>query len=138
MRGEDGKQKTAARVTLFTCLQYGLRLLHPIMPFVTEELYHRLPGWSADDGSICASSYPKQVDVEGWNKPVIQKQMHILQDIAKGARSTRSNLGLTSKKLPMFVATSSPEMHAFATAVQDDIKLLTKSTTVTLLDAEAK
>ncbi len=36
--------KEAALAVLFTCMEQGLRLLHPLMPFLTEELFHRLPG----------------------------------------------------------------------------------------------
>lgn len=36
-------QQAAARRTLYVCLDYGLRLLSPFMPFITEELYQRLP-----------------------------------------------------------------------------------------------
>ena len=34
--------KHTTQTVLYTCLHYGLRLLHPFMPCVTEELYHRL------------------------------------------------------------------------------------------------
>jgi len=33
----------AAWNTLYICLDYGLKLMHPTMPYVTEELYQRLP-----------------------------------------------------------------------------------------------
>ncbi|KAJ1656257.1 valine--tRNA ligase [Dispira simplex] len=36
-------RKTAAQNTLYTCLDWGVRLLHPFMPFITEELFQRLP-----------------------------------------------------------------------------------------------
>ena len=39
MRSEDEEAKSAARNTLFRCLDYGLRMLHPAMPYVTEELF---------------------------------------------------------------------------------------------------
>lgn len=35
--------RRSAQNTLYTCLDHGLRLLHPFMPFVTEELWQRLP-----------------------------------------------------------------------------------------------
>ncbi|CAG8780143.1 17420_t:CDS:2, partial [Racocetra fulgida] len=39
----DAECKRSAEDTLYTCLEAGLKLLHPFMPFVTEELYQRLP-----------------------------------------------------------------------------------------------
>ena len=54
--------KNSARQTLYTCLDNGLRLLHPFMPFVTEELWQRLPRRPNDSTpSIMVSSYPVAV-----------------------------------------------------------------------------
>lgn len=55
----------ASRDTLWVCLDTGLRLLHPFMPFITEELWQRLPqpqGASTKD-SIMISEYPAVVQV---------------------------------------------------------------------------
>jgi valyl-tRNA synthetase len=43
MREGTPKQKKSAQDTLYTALEGGLKLLHPFMPFVTEELWQRLP-----------------------------------------------------------------------------------------------
>lgn len=54
--------KRSAQQTLYTCLDHGLRLLHPFMPFVTEELWQRLPRRPNDPTtSIMISSFPEQV-----------------------------------------------------------------------------
>lgn len=65
---EDGSSKRQAEVcrqTLYTCLEVGLRLLSPLMPFVTEELYQRLPRRKplSDPPSICVTSYPEPDEV---------------------------------------------------------------------------
>jgi len=39
MKGNDEAAKKAALNTLYLCLDYGTKLLHPTMPFITEELY---------------------------------------------------------------------------------------------------
>lgn len=57
MRGEDEAKKAAARMVLYECLSAGIRMLHPMIPFVTEELYQRLPGPTVPE-SICIASYP--------------------------------------------------------------------------------
>lgn len=51
--------RKSAQQTLYTCLDNGLRLLHPIMPFVTEELWQRLTRRPNDHTpSIMVSSFP--------------------------------------------------------------------------------
>lgn len=70
LNGDDtdpaaAQAKKATRDTLWVCLDIGLRLLHPIMPFLTEELWQRLPRRQEDDvkSSIMISPYPSVVEV---------------------------------------------------------------------------
>ncbi len=59
--GEDPAKKGAARVTLVSALETALRLLHPFMPFITEELWHHLRAKVKAESwpdSILAASYP--------------------------------------------------------------------------------
>lgn len=58
-------QRALARDALWVCLDSGLRLLHPFMPFVTEELWQRLPQPrdSIKKESIVISEYPSVVQV---------------------------------------------------------------------------
>jgi valyl-tRNA synthetase len=54
--------RVSAQQTLYTCLDHGLRLLHPFMPFVTEELWQRLSRRPNDaTPSIMVSKYPVYV-----------------------------------------------------------------------------
>ena len=59
------RQALVCRQTLYTCLEVGLRLLAPIMPFVSEELFQRLPRRRPQDNppSISVTSYPDTVEV---------------------------------------------------------------------------
>lgn len=62
MRNKGSPEQKSAQHTLYTCLDYGLKLLHPFMPFVTEELYQRIPRRPGDNiCSIMVSPYPKPV-----------------------------------------------------------------------------
>lgn len=59
MKGNDAKRKEAALNTLYICLDYGLKMLHPSMPFITEELFQRLPHDPATaPESICIAPFP--------------------------------------------------------------------------------
>ena len=55
LQGEDGPAKESARRTLYTTLETTLRLLHPIMPFGTEEIWQSLPH---EGESLCLAPYP--------------------------------------------------------------------------------
>ena len=56
LQGADGPVKDAVRATLLSVLETTLRLLHPLMPFVTEEIWQALP--HAPGASICVAPYP--------------------------------------------------------------------------------
>jgi len=58
MYGADCIEKETTKSILYKCLSDGLKLLHPIIPFITEELYHRLPNTPETLKSICITKYP--------------------------------------------------------------------------------
>jgi valyl-tRNA synthetase len=62
-KATSATMRRSVQQTLYTCLDHGLRLLHPFMPFVTEELWQRLPRRPNDSTpSIMISSYPVSVE----------------------------------------------------------------------------
>ncbi|XP_015087822.1 valine--tRNA ligase, mitochondrial 1 [Solanum pennellii] len=84
--------RRSAQDTLWLCLDNGLRLLHPFMPFVTEELWQRLPasGDSIKKESIVISDYPSYV--ESWNNDNVETEMEKVSSIVRGLRSKRALL----------------------------------------------
>ncbi|XP_061513040.1 valine--tRNA ligase isoform X1 [Anopheles gambiae] len=93
----DESAKASARRTLYTCLNLGLKLLSPFMPFITEELYQRLPrGDFATVASICVASYPEQTD-SPWKDESIEKGFEFVQKTARDIRSARSDYNIPNK-----------------------------------------
>jgi valyl-tRNA synthetase len=59
---EESPAMISARNTLYTCLEAGLKLLHPFMPYVTEDLWQRLPRRQGDaTESIMICLFPETV-----------------------------------------------------------------------------
>ena len=99
VQGTDEKEKKATRDTLWTCLDAGLRLLHPFMPFVTEELWQRLPRRKAETApSIMVADYP--VDMPSRDDATVEADMSTSQDIVKAVRSLRAAYNLAPKARP--------------------------------------
>lgn len=95
----DNASKKAAQATLYRALEIGLRLLSPFMPFITEELYQRLPRPKAAKEtipSICVASYPN-VEECCWKTQVIENEVDFIQKVAKAIRSARSDYNLPNK-----------------------------------------
>ncbi|GMY07076.1 valine--tRNA ligase, mitochondrial 1 isoform X2 [Fagus crenata] len=88
--GNDPKFESArsfAQDTLWLCLDNGLRLLHPFMPYVTEELWQRLPSSRDRTGaeSIMTFKYPSIV--ECWTNERVETEMDLVDSAVKSLRS---------------------------------------------------
>lgn len=95
----DESTKETARITLFRTLEIGLRLLSPFMPFITEELYQRLPRPQSSIEkvpSICVAAYP-DVEESSWKNETIETEFNFIQKVAKAIRSARSDYNLPNK-----------------------------------------
>ncbi|XP_021752900.1 valine--tRNA ligase, mitochondrial 1-like [Chenopodium quinoa] len=81
-----------ARDALWVCLDSGLRLLHPFMPFVTEELWQRLPQPrdSIRKESIVISEYPSVI--QSWTNESVEQEMELTESVVKSLRSLKSLL----------------------------------------------
>lgn len=82
---DDKTRKESAKNTLFTCLDQGLKLLHPMMPFLTEELYQRIPRRQGDTcPSICIAQYP--LDNTTWHFPAEEASFEVVLTAVTGLR----------------------------------------------------
>jgi valyl-tRNA synthetase len=80
------EKKLSMRNTLYNCLEAGLKLLHPFMPFITEELYQRLPRRPNDTiPTIMKASYP--VVIESQIDAQAEKDFDTINQIIHSARS---------------------------------------------------
>ncbi|RLN43890.1 hypothetical protein BBJ28_00022795, partial [Nothophytophthora sp. Chile5] len=125
MSGDDAAAKLTAQQTLYVCLEFGLRLLHPTMPFVTEELWQRLPGKRAT-ASITIAPYP--LAVAGWTNPEAEANMELVKEVIHAARSVRAEYGLANSVRPQFfLKCSDAEVRAVMEAQLDDFSTLAKA-----------
>ncbi|XP_065342527.1 valine--tRNA ligase isoform X2 [Cloeon dipterum] len=109
----DASAKTAALNVLHTTLDVSLRLLSPFMPFLTEELYQRLPGRDkSSPESICVAPYP-EVEKCNWRDESIETDVEFTQKIVKEIRSARSNYNLLNNvKTEVFIKCSDAKLKS--------------------------
>ncbi len=98
----DTRRRTAAQAVLLETLNILLRLLHPLMPFITEEIWQQLPGTS---GSIMKAAFP--ATRPDWRQPEAAAKMERVQEIIGGIRNIRGEMGL-SPSLKVEVAINCP------------------------------
>ncbi|TPX60521.1 valine---tRNA ligase [Powellomyces hirtus] len=88
--GEDAVASESAKDVLYICLDAGLKLLHPFMPFVTEELWQRLPRRANDTiPSIMISRYPEAR--EEWDNSKSEADWNLVNEVVRSARSLLMN-----------------------------------------------
>ena len=90
---EDPKAANEALWTLRTALTQGLKLLHPFMPFITEEIYCTL---LPEEESIMISEWPVYKDE--WNSPEAELAIGSFQEVVKGIRNTRTSMNVPQNR----------------------------------------
>jgi valyl-tRNA synthetase len=89
--GDDAAAKRRVRAVLVHVLEHALRLLHPFMPFVTEEIWQTLPVAKPVD-SIMVAPYPR-ADA-AWRDEVAEATISRLIEAVRSVRNIRSELGI--------------------------------------------
>ena len=91
--GQEGSDKTVAQYVLKTVLDKGLRMLHPFMPFITEEIWQKL---GLDEETIMLSEFPtenkKYVDLAA------EKEFDYLKEIVNAIRNIRGEANVSPAK----------------------------------------
>ena len=98
MRAE-GPQRAQVLSNLLFVLDASLRLLHPVMPFVTEFIWRQLPH-CADETSemLMLAAWPKPEDYEGWIDEEVERSFELLRAVVGAARSTRARYAISPKQ----------------------------------------
>ncbi|HEV1992805.1 MAG TPA: valine--tRNA ligase, partial [Candidatus Acidoferrum sp.] len=95
LTGADRIRATVAWKNLFAAFDAALRLLHPFMPFLTEELWHQLPQ-RAEGKSIALERFPEAK--REWLQPEVETQVELLQRGIGELRNIRADMKLDPKK----------------------------------------
>ena len=98
-KDENPESANAALWTLKTVLVNALKLLHPYMPFITEEIFCTL---QSDEETIMLSKWPEYK--EEWNFPAEEAAIEHCKDLVKGIRNVRTQMDVPpSRKAKLFI-----------------------------------
>ncbi|MDD6289258.1 MAG: valine--tRNA ligase [Eggerthellales bacterium] len=108
----DGPDRAVCQRNLVFVLDQALRLLHPIMPFVTEEIYQDLPVKETD--YLIVAPWPDAAQLARFCDPRSERAITLVTEVVSAVRSTRSRYGISPKQqIPVAVK-----------AVEEDADLL--------------
>jgi len=135
MKSEDAEAKKAALNTLHICLDSALRMLHPTMPYLTEELFQRLPGKGRPE-SICIAPFPNEgvsFEAEG-----VEQSIANLQLVVSKFRAQFSALNIAKSANPsIFIRCSTDQTKAVFSKETAVFQSLVRSGETTVLGKDA-
>ncbi|MBS0358093.1 MAG: valine--tRNA ligase, partial [Proteobacteria bacterium] len=105
---ESAAAKRGTRLTLLEVLETLLRLLHPLMPYITEEIWQRIAPLLGKNGdSIVSQSYP-QMDRNAIDENIVA-EIEWVKTIVLGIRNIRGEMNISPKKLlPVYFYKGAP------------------------------
>lgn len=121
---QDGtpEQQESAKQTLYTTLEGGLKMIHPFMPFISEELWQRLPRRPEDTTpSICLASYP-QYD-SSLHNPEAEKAYELVLAVSRAIRSLAAQYSIL-ESATIYIQASTPTASETCKAQLPSIKTL--------------
>ena len=104
---DEDTTKAAALYTLKTVLIESLKLLHPYMPFITEEIFCNLQD---EEESIMISNWP--VYKEEFSFPVEENAIETIKEAVRGIRNTRTSMNVApSRKAKVYVVSAEESLR---------------------------
>ena len=116
----DSQSAKCALWTLKTVLGQALKLLHPFMPFITEEIYGAL---APEEESLMISSWP--VYREDWEFPMAEEVMGNMKEIIRGIRNMRAEMNVpNNRRTKVFIVSQNRNLLSGIEVLKESAKPL--------------
>ncbi len=138
LQGEDADAANSTRHTLLHVLDALLRLLHPLIPFVTEELWQAVaPRLGKGGDSIITASYPRPGDLDTTGFAKAEADIEWLKSMVSALRRIRSELGVSpAKQVTLLVRGGSTDDSARTQRFASQLRFLNRIECIETLDGE--
>jgi valyl-tRNA synthetase len=135
---QESASRTEARTRLLTVLEQALRLLHPFMPYITEELWQRLPGdkqlhaaYAGAEPTVMLTAYPEfrahLMDEKA------ESEMQAIIELISRVRNIRSEMNIKpAERIPIVVGSPDENLRSVFLSSQDQIARLVRASEVSL------
>nr|WP_295379410.1 valine--tRNA ligase [Pseudoxanthomonas sp.] len=139
LNGDDAIAATSTRHTLLHVLEALLRLLHPLIPFVTEELWQQVaPRLGITDATLSLRAYPTAADFAGQGFGVAEADVEWLKTMVSALRRVRSELNVApSRSVRLLLQGGTGQDRARVERHAPSLSFLLKLEAIEWLPAEA-
>ncbi|HWF88504.1 MAG TPA: valine--tRNA ligase [Pyrinomonadaceae bacterium] len=137
---QPGDARTKARTRLLTVLEQALRLLHPFMPYITEELWQRLPGnkrlhpaYRGAEPTVMLTAYPD--GAANLIDEAAESEMQAIIELISRVRNIRSEMNIKpSERIPIIVAAPDENGRRVFSAAREQISRLVRASEVSVTE----
>ena len=139
LQGEDAQAAASTRHTLLYVLESLLRLLHPLVPFVTEELWRQVASRLGVEGdSISLQPYPQPEDFAGQDYAAAEADIEWFKAMVSALRRVRSELGVSpGKQVRLLLQAGSAADRERLARFDSQLRFLLRLESVQWLDSDA-
>jgi len=129
LNGDDKAAADSTRHTLLFVLETLLRALHPIIPFITEEIWHEVaPRLGVAGASISTRAYPAAAELRGFVDGAAEESVEFLRAVLTQVRRIRSEMNIApTRAIPLLYAGGAPRQRALAERFGAQIAFLAKA-----------
>lgn len=140
--GDNAELRQIAISVLHLCVDTGLRLISPMMPFISEELWQRLPRLADSDyssPSIIVAQYPLTARYEKYQNEKLEAAFEFAKEIVGKVRSLRADYDLTARtKITIQILSETTEDQVMLNDLAAVLATLTWSKSVSILGQSEK
>ena len=131
-----GSMKRGTRRTLIYVLNQMLKLLHPIMPFITEEIWQKTTKQSSENTETIMLSHYPHVE-EQFIHPVVEEEIEWLKKVVQSVRTIRSEMTISPAKLiPLNLRNATPMIQERIKKYERTLMSLSKLKSINYLNPE--
>jgi len=137
---QESAARTEARTRLLTVFEQALRLLHPFMPYITEELWQRLPGdkrlhavYEGAEPTVMLTAYPE--GVTALIDEAAESEMQAIIEVISRVRNIRSEMNIKpAERVKIVVASPDENLRRVFESARDQIARLVRASEISLGD----
>ena len=131
----DEETKNNTKNVFLYIFECGLIILHPLTPFLTEELFQRLPARNSKAPSICVSQYPKD---EGYEDPSVEIRAQDILDLTHGVLSVLSQFQILNSKPKINISTTDKDLEKIIEEEKEVVNGLARCSEISLKKKDDK
>ena len=135
---QESDARTEARSRLLTVLEQALRLLHPFMPYITEELWQRLPGekplhtaYAGAEPTVMLAAYPEASG--DLIDEAAESEMQAIIEVISRVRNIRSTMNIKpGERIPIIIGAPDEKLRNVYSSARDQIARLVRASDVSV------